>query len=159
MTIICVFDRELPQRLMSLLSVQRREPIHIRLVSQHFLDFKLDGLSIFTILKRLKTKKNANITLLIDKKRYIKNTSISIKQKIQQLVDIGINFHTINNLHAKIVTVENNQEKCLLITSANLSYRAYFKAHEAGLYLHNHDEEIFNKFKRYITHLIMIQNQ
>jgi len=157
MTIIPEFDRGLPIRLKSLLSYQRREPIHIRLVSQHIFDFDINGVNIFQILRRLKTKKNARITLILDRKRY-RDSKQEIKDEIQKLEDVGVNFHTIRNLHAKIITVENNQEKCLLITSANLSHHAYFVAHEVGVYFHNY-ETIFDSFKKYITNLIRTQYQ
>ena len=153
MTIIPVFNRELPVRLESILSYQRREPIHLRLVSQHILDFDLDGISIFTILKRLKTRKNANITIILDKKTY-RNTSQKVIFKLNELEDLGINIHIIRNLHAKIITVENNHEQCLLVTSANLSHNAYFVAREAGIYFQNDQDGIFNSFKKYITDLI-----
>lgn len=110
MTILPVVDRNLPNRLSSMLAYQRREPIHLRLVSQHIFDFKLDGTSIFQILKRLKTKKNASIALLLDRKRYA-DAPENIKKEIQELEDIGVKFHKIRNLHAKLVTVENNQVK------------------------------------------------
>jgi len=158
MTILPVVDRDLPNRLSSMLAYQRRGPIHLRLVSQHIFDFMLDGTSIFQILKRLKTKKNASIALLLDRKRYA-DAPENIKKEIQELEDIGVKFHKIRNLHAKLVTVENNQEKCLLVTSANLSHNAYHKAHEVGLYCQNHDESVFDSFKTYITRLIISQNE
>jgi len=81
-----------------------------------------------------------------------------VKDEIKKLEDVGIRFHTIKNLHAKIITVENNKEKCVLITSANLSNQGYYEAHEVGLYCQNHDN-IYNEFKKYITNLIIMQNR
>ena len=155
-TITAVLDRQLLDRLKSMLAYQRRQPIHLRLVSQHIFDFSLDGNSIFQILKRLRTSKNASITLLLDKKRYLSAPQI-IKTEIQKLEDVGVKVHAIRNLHAKIVTVENNQEKCVLVTSANLSNRAYYRAHEVGLYCHNDIHGIFDDIKKYITELIKSQ--
>lgn len=156
MTLITVLDRELPDKLKSMLAYQRRAPLHIRLVSQHIYDFSLDGTSIFEILRKLRTRKDASIALLLDRKRY-QEASLAIKEEIQKLEGIGVRFHTVRDLHAKIVTVENNQEKCALVTSANLSHHAYYESHEIGLYCQDICE-VFKSIKKYITHLIMGQN-
>ncbi|MDH5771285.1 MAG: hypothetical protein OEZ25_08370 [Candidatus Bathyarchaeota archaeon] len=70
-----VLDRELIQILRSVLAKERREPIHIRLVSPHIRDFEVDGEGFLERLTVLKTRKNAAIFLLLDKKEnnnYIK---------------------------------------------------------------------------------------
>jgi phosphatidylserine/phosphatidylglycerophosphate/cardiolipin synthase-like enzyme len=161
MKLLPILDRELPKRLKSMLAIERPEPINMHLVSQHILDFMLDGANIFHILKRLRTMKNANVVLLLDRKRF-KNAPTKIKAEIKNLEDVGVRIHTIRNLHAKIVIVEDNQDRNILITSANLSHQGYYVSHEVGLYCYDcsrDDKEFFNTFSRYITNLIKAQNQ
>lgn len=161
MKLLPTLDRELPKRLKSMLAIERPEPINIHLVSQHIFDFLLDATSIFQILKRLRTVKNANVVLLLDRKKFLVAPA-KIRAEIKNLEDVGVRVHTIRDLHAKIVTVEDNQGKYILLTSANLSHQGYHESHEVGLYCYDcriDDEEFFNTFSRYITNLIKAQNQ
>lgn len=151
-----VFDRELIQVLHSLLAKERREPIHIRLVSPHIGDFQVLGENLMKKLVILRTRKSAAILLLLDKRshnNYIKLHG-DIPEEVKRLQDAGVRVQTIRNLHAKIVMVENRQEKCLLVSSANLTDTAYRKNHEVGIYIQSEREDIYVSFGKYITNLL-----
>lgn len=155
-----VLDRELIQILCSVLAKERREPIHIRLVSPHIGDFEVDGESFLERLTVLKTRKNAAIFLLLDKKEhnnYIKQHG-DLPDEIKRLEDLGVRIQTIRNLHAKLVMVENKQEKCLLVTSANLTDTGYHKSHEVGIYIQSEREDIYGSFVQYLTKVLKIIN-
>lgn len=156
-----VLDRELIQVLRSLLAKERREPIHIRLVSPHIGDFEANGETLLEKLTVLRTKKNAAILLLLDRKshnNYIKQHG-DLPDEIKKLQDVGVRVQTIRNLHAKIVMVENKREKCLLVTSANLTDTAYHKSHEVGIYIQSEREDIYDSFGKYVTELLKSINQ
>lgn len=151
-----VLDRELVVVLRSLLAKERREPIHIRLVSPHIGEFEVNGKSLLERLTVLRTKKDASVLLLLDRKahnKYIKQHG-DLPDEIKRLQDLGVRVQTIRDLHAKIVMVENKQQKCLLVTSANLTGTAYLKSHEVGIYIQSEREDIYDSFNKYVTKLL-----
>jgi len=160
MTVKAVLDRGFTKVLSALLAKERREPIHIRLVSPHLGDFEMNGKSLVEKLTVLRTRKNASVLLLLDRKEhknYIKQHG-ELPEKLRVLQDLGVRIQTVRNLHAKIVMVENKIEKCLLVSSANLTDTAYNKNHEAGVYIQNEHEEVYDSFRKYIIGILISIN-
>jgi len=123
-------------------------------------DFAVDSKTLLDKIKTLVTRKNASIVIVLDRKshnNYIKQHG-TLPPALKTLEDLGVRIQTVRDVHAKIIMVENNQDKCLLVTSANLTHTAYHKNHELGIYFHNEREDIYDSFAEYIKDLLVRNN-
>lgn len=148
-------DRELPEIVKTLLAYQLPEPIHLRIVSPRITPFDLNGKSFSEKISKLRSFKNATISVLVDRKDisdYLQKNGHK-PQIITELENVGVNISSVRNLHAKIVFLEAGNDKALLVGSSNLTKTGMHKSHETGIYLLNEDPKVFEKMNRYITWL------
>lgn len=161
MVIEAVCDRELITKIDQLLAYQRDAPIHVRIVCPRVSKTELIKESITEKIKKLIKFKDALVMLLIDPKYLKKDVAGAdlLNNYIKELEDIGVKVHSKRNLHAKIILVENNTEKGLLLMSSNLTHTGLHISKEAGVYFLNEKTYVYDKLKRYVTDFIKESNE
>lgn len=98
--------------------------------------------------KQYRTRKGMSLKLLVD----ISNPSNCDYITLNHLIDFGFEIKSLTGLHAKIYIFDN---ECM-VTSANLTGRAFTKKSEAGVFLNNKESKdainifgiFFNQGKR-----------
>ncbi len=151
-------DRELPEIVKRLTAYQRREPVHLRIISPHVSDFDLNNESFSKRITMLRSSRNATISILIDRKEISKFLrKYGHKPGIlTELEETGVNILTVRDLHAKIVFLEAGKEKALLVCSSNLTKTGMHISHETGIYMLNDDPKVFERIERYINWLFKL---
>jgi hypothetical protein len=155
MTIIACCDRELPKVVKTLTAYQLPGPIHLRIVSPHISEFDIESEAFSARLLKLKSYKNATISLLVDRK-WISDYVLENGQKpelVEGLEEIGVNIMTVRDLHAKIMLLNAGKEKALLMGSSNFTRTAMHISHEAGVYLLNDTSGVIERIDEYVTGL------
>lgn len=156
MPIEAVINREIIEKINTMLAFQRMDPIHIRIVTPTVKNVDLNGESLFSKLQKLFTYKDVQITLIIKPEWMIEKED---QEFLEKLKSIGVKVHSNPNLHAKILLVENNQEKLALVGSANYTIGGLKRNDESSVYFINDENGVYEKLYDYITNMLKRINE
>ena len=155
-THICC-DRQLPTIIKRLTAYQNRAPIRLRIVTMHIKEFEVeDGRRFSDTILKLRTYKNATVSILVDRKWILRaklKNGGNKPQFIQDLEDMGVRIMAVRDLHAKIILLSSGKRKALLVGSANFTSTAIHKQHEADVYFDNDNLHVIDEMDKYITKL------
>jgi len=146
-----VYRQTLEKRLSDLLAPQRHD-LRLRIVSLHILNPLIHDESFYDKLEKL-SRHQAKVVIVADRRQTLRNSE---KLRIKESIDnIGkIRFHLRQNVHAKIVHMESQNDYGVLVSSANISDHALHTYREGGIFLLNEQKPIHEKIGKYISHIL-----
>jgi len=159
MIIEAVVNQEIRDKINLMLAYQRDDPILVRIICPKIRNVPLtsDGKNlVFDKIKKLIDNRETLVSLIINPTWMINDED---KKFLDDLKNIGVKIHANNNLHAKLILVQNDNEKLALIGSANISRRGLFGHDEASVFFLNKDEQVYEKLFDYITRMLKRANE
>jgi phosphatidylserine/phosphatidylglycerophosphate/cardiolipin synthase-like enzyme len=159
----------------------RRKPYKVRIVSLSVKDVLLDGKSKHSLKRKLALLLSADtlVTILIGNSPYrFDNIVTKVKSKYKKKEDVekevkryeelkkaelefykdlmarGAKIYHNRRVHAKMILVETNSQRIVLIMSSNLTDRGLRRNYEVGIYIPNAEENFFRELDSYVTHVL-----